>query len=152
MTMRGVRVLAACSGGGHWEQMMLLRPMLDRFDTVYATTIPELGSREGIELVAVLPDANRDTPAAMMRGWQAARRLVQDVRPDVIVSTGALPGLMCLAAGRLSNARTLWLDSVANSERLSVSGKLASRFATRCMVQWEHLARPPAILFDGSLL
>lgn len=152
MTTRTIRVLAACSGGGHWEQMMLLRPALDQFATSYATTIEELGTRDGLKLAGVLSDVNRSTPGALARASRRAWRVVREVRPDVVISTGALPGLLCLIAGRAHGARTIWLDSVANAERMSMSGRLASRIVTRCMTQWDHLTQPPTIVFDGALL
>ena len=146
-----IRVLAACSGGGHWEQMMLLRPALDGFCVHYATTIASLGPRDGIALAGVLPDTSRSSPWAAVACARAAWRLVRRLRPDVVISTGALPGLLCIVAGRLLGARTVWLDSVANTERLSMSGKWAGAIATRRMTQWEHLAGPTT-LYDGSLL
>jgi UDP-N-acetylglucosamine:LPS N-acetylglucosamine transferase len=149
---RRITVLAASSGGGHWEQMMLLRPMLNEFATSYATTIAELGPRAGVELAAVLPDTNRNRPLAALKSCATAWRLVRRLKPDVVISTGALPGLLCIIAGRLTGARTLWLESVANTERLSASGRFARLFATRRMTQWAHLASPPATIFDGALL
>lgn len=147
-----IRVLAVASGGGHWEQLMLLRDVLEPFDTHYATTNVELIARAGITRATILPDSNRDRPLAAARTALAALRLVARVRPRVVISTGAAPGFFCLLFGRLIGARTLWLDSVANAEELSMCGRLSRIVATRCLTQWEHLADTRGPIFAGSVL
>lgn len=131
---------------------MLLRPMLERFDVSFATTNAELGRREGLPHVHVLTDTNRERPLDALRCVIQAFRIAAKVRPDVVITTGALPGLICLVVGRLRGARTVWIDSVANSEVPSMSGKIARRFVTLWLTQWEHIARPGRAEFAGALL
>ena len=145
------RVLAVASGGGHWEQMMLLRPALEKFDVTFATTDIGLGEREGLRGVLVLQDTNRDRPLDGLRCVAGAIRAVAAVRPQVVVTTGALPGLIVLIAARVWGARTVWIDSVANSEKPSVSGRVARRFASLWLTQWEHLAHRSGE-YAGNLL
>jgi UDP-N-acetylglucosamine:LPS N-acetylglucosamine transferase len=73
-------------------------------------------------------------------------------QPDVIVTTGAAPGLAAIVAGRVFGARTLWIDSIANGEELSGSGKLARRLANQCLTQWEHLAAKGSPAYWGAVL
>ena len=144
-------VLAVASGGGHWEELMLLRPAIDPATTVFATTNRELATREGLRRVYLLPDSNRDEPRRALGCMIASARLVWRVRPDLLVTTGALPGLFCLIFARLLGARTVWIDSIANSDRPSLSGTWARPFATRWYTQWEHLANARS-RYDGALL
>jgi hypothetical protein len=58
----------------------------------------------------------------------------------MLITTGALPGLFCLIAARLLGARTVWIDSIANSDQPSMSGRIARLFAHEWFTQWEHLA------------
>lgn len=146
------RVLAVASAGGHWEQMMLLRPMLEEFDVAFATTHADLPARAGISGATILPDCNRDQPLQSLRCLVAAARLVLRFRPDVVLSTGAAPGFFCIVFARLIGARTLWIDSVANAEVMSMCGKLSRWFSTRCITQWEHLADDGRPGYAGSLL
>lgn len=144
------RVLVVASGGGHWEQMMLLRPALDQFDVTYATTDIGLGEREGLD-VLVLRDTNRDKPLDALRCVWDGIRAVTTVRPQVVITTGALPGLIVLMVARARFVRTIWIDSVANSEKPSLSGKVARRFSTLWLTQWKHLARHSGE-YAGNLL
>lgn len=146
------KVLAVASGGGHWEQLMLLRPTLERYDVRYATTNTEVAGQHGVSEIESLPDCNQNTPIRALRCLFAAIALVLRQRPDAIVSTGSAPGFFCLLAGRMMGARTLWIDSVANAEEMSMSGRLSLRVAHECWTQWEHLARPGGPSYHGAVL
>jgi len=146
------RVLAVASGGGHWDELMLLRTTLDRYDVRFATTNPLLAQQRGIVGVDRLPDCNRNRPLQSIFCGLFAVWLVLKHRPHVVISTGAAPGFLCLLAARLIGARTLWIDSVANGEELSMCGKLSTTFAHQCWVQWEDLAAPSNSRYFGAVL
>jgi len=131
---------------------MLLRPALEEFSVTYATSNPQLGERHGIPDVLDLPESNRSRPLRVIKCFLRAWSLVRQERPDVIISTGALPGLLVLICGRMNGAHTIWLDSVANSGRLSMSGRWAGLFADRWMTQWEHLSGAKGPEYAGALL
>ena len=59
---------------------------------------------------------------------------------DVVLSTGAAPGYFAILFGRLVGARTIWLDSIANVEQVSMSGQMVRRHADLWLTQWPHLA------------
>ncbi len=73
-------------------------------------------------------------------------------RPDVVLSTGAAPGYFALRIARLLGARTIWIDSMANAEELSMSGKRIGKHADLWLTQWEHLAKPEGPQYLGSVL
>lgn len=145
-------MLAAASGGGHWEQLMLLHPTLAQYDIRFATTEPALAAQHGVAEADVLPDCNQNTPFRAALCALVALWIVLRHRPRVILSTGAAPGFFCLLAGRLIGARTLWIDSVANGEELSLCGKLSKVFAHDCWTQWEHLAGSHRPTYHGAVL
>jgi UDP-N-acetylglucosamine:LPS N-acetylglucosamine transferase len=143
--------LAVSSGGGHWEELMLLRPAFASFDPIFATTDAELARRDGADRFHILPDASRDGAWRAFLCLLASFRLVLRVRPSLLVTTGALPGLFCLIAARLAGARTIWIDSIANSDQPSLSGRWARPFAHEWFTQWAHLERP-GYRYSGALL
>lgn len=131
---------------------MLLRPTLSAYNTHFSTTEPAVAAQHGVSIFAVLPDCNQNTPVRSVWCALSALRLVMRLRPAVIISTGSAPGFFCLLAGRLTGARTLWIDSVANAEELSLSGRLSRIFAHQCWTQWEHLARAKGPHYHGAVL
>lgn len=146
------QILAIASGGGHWEQLLLLRPVFVDAEVHFVTTVDGLAQHAGIGSAALVTDCNRKRPRDCWRCSWEMLRIVWRVRPDLVISTGAAPGLIGLAIGKLLGAKTVWVDSVANSEQLSMSGKAAGRFVDLWLTQWEHLASVRGPKYMGSLL
>lgn len=145
-------ILAVSSGGGHWEQLKIISASFEGYEVFYANTIHGLAEKSGIQGATVLTDCNRDRILDNIKCAWETLNLVRRVRPNHVVSTGAAPGLFALFFGKLFGASTIWIDSVANSEQLSLSGKLASRFVDVHLTQWEHLAQNGRPAFIGSVL
>lgn len=150
-TVKKVRVLAVASGGGHWIQLLRLRPAFSQCDVTYVST-----SRDGgVGLDApylYVPDANLDKPVRLSIVALHIFWLLLKQRPEVILTTGAAPGFLAIVIGRLLGSRTIWIDSIANSEQLSTSGKYARKVAHVCLTQWEHLADEAGALYWGAVL
>lgn len=134
------RILAVASSGGHWVQLRRLAPAFEGHDVAYLTTDPGHRSEVGSARFHVVNDANRWNKLAVLRCALKVLRVVLRERPTVVVSTGAAPGYLAIRCGRLLGARTVWIDSVANVEELSMSGRMASVTADLCLTQWKHLA------------
>ncbi|MCI5150914.1 MAG: UDP-N-acetylglucosamine--LPS N-acetylglucosamine transferase, partial [Candidatus Electrothrix sp. MAN1_4] len=49
-------------------------------------------------------------------------------------------------------ARTIWIDSIANSDKLSMSGQKVGKYADLWLTQWEHLARPEGPHYHGTVI
>lgn len=146
------RILAIASSGGHWQQLMLLRPAFAHHNVTYLTTLRGLPERFDAAPAHIVPDCNRHTPFRAMASVLAITWHVLRLRPHAIITTGALPGVIALAAGRLVGARTVWVDSVANAEEMSASGRLARRFAQLRLSQWETPAQAEGAEYAGSIL
>lgn len=143
-------VLAVSSSGGHWEQLTLLKGAFGP-NVQYVTTMAGLGHNFGIS-PTIVPDCNRNQPLNSM--WCAVKlfSIVLSRRPRVVITTGAAPGLFAVVFGKIFGAKTVWLDSVANSERLSLSGKLAGIFVDVWLTQWSHLAKSDGPAYEGRVL
>lgn len=146
------RVLAGASSGGHWIQLMRLRRLLDEFDTAYVTVGSQHPAQIGSSRCHFVTDCSRFEP---QRFWRAALDMVRAVRaerPDLVITTGSAPMLFLILFGRLSGARALWIDSMANCERLSTSGRVARRIASVTLSQWPDVANAEGVEHWGSVL
>lgn len=147
-----IKVLAVSSSGGHWEQLMLLREAFSGADVVYATTLDGLAKKSQVGPAYLITDCNRDRLSPNVRCVRELFHIIRTERPDVILSTGAAPGLIAIAVGKLFGAKGVWIDSVANSEKLSLSGKMAGRLANLWLTQWPQLARSNGPHYFGAVL
>jgi UDP-N-acetylglucosamine:LPS N-acetylglucosamine transferase len=147
-----VKVLAVSSGGGHWVQLLRLRPALEGCQVAFATTRPSYRCDvDGARFHAV-PDSNNCQKVRLVMTALSLLWVLIRERPDVVISTGAAPGYFGIFFGRLMGARTIWLDSVANAEVLSLAGRKAGRLADLWLTQWPHLAKDGGPTFHGSVI
>ena len=146
------KVMAVASGGGHWVQLQRLRPVLALNDVVFVTTDPGYAEEVAPHRARFVNDASRDSKLGLVAlAIRMAWILLQE-RPDVVISTGAAPGYFALRLGRLFGARTIWLDSIANVDEMSMAGRLARPYADLWLTQWPHLASQDGPQFAGAVL
>ncbi len=140
MSKKSQRILAIASGGGHWVQLLRLRPAFESFEVVYVSRDPSSQADVPGARFFTIGDASRSQKLAFFWVALQALWLLIRVRPSIIITTGAAPGLVTLALGKtLFRSKTIWIDSIANVEKLSGSGVLAARFADIRLTQWPEL-------------
>ncbi len=135
------KIVALSSGGGHWVQLLRLRPAFEDTNLIFATV--HEGYRAdvpGYEF-RVIHDGNRSQKIALLKSAASILFLLLTEKPDVVISTGAAPGYFAIRLGKLLRMKTIWVDSVANAEELSMSGRKAGRCADLWLTQWPHLAK-----------
>ena len=144
-------MLAVASSGGHWAQLRRLQPAFEGYDVAYLTTDPGYRSEVTPARFYTVNDANRWSSLALLRSALRILWVVIRERPSVVVSTGAAPGYLAIRVGKALGARTVWIDSVANVEELSLSGRMVRRKADLCLTQWPHLAAD-RVQYRGTVL
>ncbi|OAD23365.1 glycosyltransferase (PssD)-like protein [Candidatus Thiomargarita nelsonii] len=146
------KLLAISSGGGHWVEMLRLRPAFARFNVTYVTVSNDYAADVPGECFRSISDATRwNKVKLMLVAGQILWRILYE-RPDVVISTGAAPGYFALRFGKLIGARTVWLDSIANVDELSMAGQMAGRYADMWLTQWSHLAREGGPEYFGAVI
>ncbi len=146
------RVLAVASGGGHWVQLLRLRPAFEGCEVTYVTVRRAYASDVSGCRMRVINDATRWNKVRLaVMGLRLAWIVLRE-RPDVIVSTGAAPGYFAIRLGKMLGARTVWLDSIANVEEVSMTGQIVGRHADLWLTQWSHLAQEDGPQYKGAVV
>jgi UDP-N-acetylglucosamine:LPS N-acetylglucosamine transferase len=147
-----VQVLAVSSGGGHWVQLLRLRPAFDGCEVTYATVQASYAAQVPEAKFYPFTDATRWSRWNLVKMVLEVTWIVLRTRPDVVISTGAAPGVVALRIGKILGAKTVWLDSIANVEAMSMSGRKVGRFADLWLTQWPEVARKEGCAFKGAVL
>jgi len=148
---RTASVLAIASIGGHWIELQRLTPLFKEHDVTYISNKDFISNKVGGSKYYKVPDANKDEKINLIRCFCMVFLRIAVLRPGVIITTGAAPGLMGIVVGRIFGAKTIWIDSVANVEKLSLSGRIAVKIADRVYTQWSHLSTQK-VVYRGNLL
>lgn len=161
MNKRVPRVMAVASGGGHWVQLCRLMPAWDGCQVTYVTTTSGFKSQVEVQAAErgqprpayhVVVEANRWQKRKLIKSLLQIAFILLKTRPDVVITTGAAPGFFALRLGALMGCRTVWLDSIANAEELSLAGKRAGQHSDLWLTQWAHLAQEDGPEFKGRVL
>jgi UDP-N-acetylglucosamine:LPS N-acetylglucosamine transferase len=146
------KILAVASGGGHWIQLLRLRPALEDHEVIYVSVVASYGSDVKPDSFHLVNDATRWNKLGLILLALRILAIVLRERPDIVLSTGAAPGYFALRFGKLFGAKTLWIDSAANAEELSMSGRLAGKHADLWLTQWPDLAQPDGPAYRGRVI
>jgi UDP-N-acetylglucosamine:LPS N-acetylglucosamine transferase len=146
------KVLAVSSGGGHWIQLLRLRPAFENCSCTYVSVQSDYRDAVVPDEFYLVPEANRETKFALLIATLKILFIILRVRPDAIISTGAAHGYIAIRLGKLIGAKTMFIDSIANAAKLSMSGELAVNHADVMLTQWPELSDDMRIQYRGSVL
>jgi len=146
------RILLISSGGGHWLQLLRLLPAIKNEKLYFATVNASYQVNVGSSPFFLITDANRWTRLKMFQTIIDTLRIVLKVKPHFVISTGAAPGMWGIIFGKLFGSKTIWLDSIANINTLSLSGKLVRGFSDLYLTQWQKVAHHSEAEYRGSVL
>lgn len=150
--MSNVKVLAIASSGGHWIQLLRLMPAFKNHNVIFVST--QKGYRkqvDGNDFYSVSDGTRWQKFKLIKMGFEVGKIVFME-KPDVIISTGAAPGLMAIIWGWVFRKKSIWIDSIANVDGISMSGRIAKKFCTLHLTQWEHLADNEKTFFKGTVI
>lgn len=136
-----LRICLAASAGGHLTQLLKLADCWNGHETFCVTTtevVRDKMSRFGE--VHVVGECNRQHPVRVVRVLLRCIEIVFGHKPDVVISTGAAAGCMVCLLAKMLGSKIVWIDSITNVERISLSGRMVRHFADLFLVQWPELA------------
>lgn len=107
------KVCFIASSGGHWEELMCLKSVAQKYDAFYVT---EEGGQANdasanLDKIYTFPQINRYESGFVkhfIRLFVSARKLLKQEKPDVVITTGALiafPFCLCQKQSRRSIQR-----------------------------------------------
>lgn len=146
------KVLAVASIGGHWIQLLrICRGIETTYNLAYASTHDKCSKMvEGHQFYKI-KEFSRWDAYKIIPAFFSALNIVRKENPSVVITTGAAPGFIVLLAAFLLGKKTIWIDSIANVNHLSLCGRIAKKFASRFYTQWEELAAD-GVHFAGNVI
>ena len=149
-----LRICLAASAGGHISQLLKLAECWNGYETFCVTTTEVVRNKlNKLGEVYVVGECNRQHPMRVIAVLLRCLRIVFKERPDVVISTGAAAGCMLCFLGKMFGAKVVWIDSITNVERISLSGRMVRYVADLFLVQWPELTgRYKKVEFVGTLV
>ena len=136
-----IKICFAASTGGHFEQLMMLKPLMDKYDSFILTEKTQYRSNtKGIETY-YLNQVNRKEFTCvprMVTNMFKTLCIYSKEKPDLIICTGVLAMLpMCLWM-KLKKKKVIYIESFAKVTSPTLSGKLMYKYAKKCIKKREN--------------
>lgn len=152
--MPNKKICFAASSGGHYEQLLMLRPLMEKYDsfvvtekTLYKTTVKD-------EKMYYMHQVNRKEagfPIWILVNFLKSVLIMVKERPGVVITTGVLAMIPLCILVKAAGGKLIYIESFAKVTSPTETGKLMYRFADRFYVQWEPMKKiyPKAIYLGG---
>ena len=141
MNYNKLKICLVASAGGHISQLLKMEKAWKGHETSCVTTTAVVKEKlRKHHKVYVVGECNREHPLRTIRVFMRFINLIFRERPDIVISTGAAAGCIACFLGKLLGAKVVWLDSITNIERISLSGRMVRYIADLFLVQWPELA------------
>lgn len=133
-------ILGVSSGGGHLVQLMAIESNTKYYFSHIITTVDSPESDKPEDKFFKVIDCNVYQPLKLFLCFFQLLRIIYQLRPSCIISTGAAPGGLALILGKFFRCKTIWVDSIANTKKASLTGRLVKPFSDVWISQWEPVA------------
>ena len=140
------KVLFISSTGGHLSEMLRLSPMFEKYDYHIITekTKSNLSLKDKYpKRVGYLVYGTKRRfityPFKLLYNCFKSLYYYIKIRPKVIITTGThTAGPMC-CIGKIFRSKIIYIETLANSNTKTSTGKLIYHFADLFIVQWEDM-------------
>lgn len=148
------KICFAASSGGHLDELLMLRPLMECYDSFLVTEKTRYRAAVGHMRCYYLLQVNRRERACLLKllvnGLRSLRIFLLE-RPDVVISTGVLATIpMCILC-KVFGRKLIFIETFANVKTPTMTGRLLYRLADRFYIQWPQLQKyyPKAVYRGG---
>lgn len=134
-----MKIIVIASAGGHWTQLLRMKSAWAGHEVLYVSTKASFSTFVPGERFVSVRDSSRWDKIGLMITFKEIFKIIFREKPDIVITTGAAPGVMAMVVSKFLGRKAIWIDSIANVEQISMSGKIASYFAWKCYTQWPEL-------------
>lgn len=157
---KNMSVMFAASIGGHYKEMMGLKELFPRYNSILVTDNKAASNQleiqksfQAIEFANAMAD-NREHKAgeqskgtrwaslgAYLKMFYQCIRIVRKYKPAVIISTGSYIAVPLFWWGKLYGAKLIFIESNAMVYNKTSTGKLVGWMSDKVIVQWPEMLK-----------
>lgn len=154
MDVKSKKICFAASSGGHFEQISMLKPLMEKYPSCAVTEKTQYKTEIEGQKMYYLHQVNRKEKLCLiwlfMNAIKSFGILIKE-NPDVIITTGVLAMIPLCLLGKLLRKKLIYIESFAKVSSPTETGKFMYRYADQFYVQWESMLKfyPKAIYLGG---
>lgn len=149
-----MKICFAASSGGHFEQIMMLKPLMEKYESFIITEKTNYSVSNKDIPFYYLKQVNRHEIKFlyyMLINIIITFKVFFKEKPDVVISTGALSTIPVCLISKIFKKKVIFIESFAKINSPTLTGKLIYKFADQFYVQWDTMKKfyPKAICKGG---
>lgn len=150
----GKKICFAASSGGHFEQLSMLKPLMEKYDSFVVTESTDYNAEIKGQRMYYIHQVNRKEmilPFWMIVNSFKSLVIILKEKPDVVITTGVLAIIPLCLLMKLMGKKLIYIESFAKISSPTETGKLMYKYADWFYVQWESMKEfyPNAIYLGG---
>ena len=150
-----MKIIFAASSGGHFEQIMMLKPLMEKHDSVIVTEKTKYGVGKADFKTYYLRQINRKEilflPKLILNTITSFKIVLKE-KPDVMITTGVLSIIPLALIMKMMRRKLIYIESFAKVTSKTLSGKFLYKYADQFYVQWEQmLDLYPNAIYKGGI-
>lgn len=150
-----LKIVFAASSGGHFEQLMMLKPLMEKYDGILVTEKTQYGAGKLDIKTYYVKQINRKElffiPKFIANTWRSLR-IIRKEKPTVMITTGVLATVPLALLMKLFKGKLIYIESFAKVTSKTLSGKLLYKYADQFYVQWEEMLQLyPNAIYKGGI-
>lgn len=151
---KNVKICFAASSGGHYEQLLMLKPLMEKYNSFIITEQTSYHTEVKGQKMYYMKQVNRKEKSFLWRMFINVFRSIKiflKEKPDVVICTGVLAMIPICLICKMFGKRLVYIESFAKITSPTETGKLLYKFADQFYVQWEQMLEfyPKAIYLGG---
>jgi len=153
---RNIKICFAASTGGHYEQLLMLKPLMDKYNSILITEKVDYNTtRTDSGKMYFLKQVNRKErlfPVYMLINIFRSLKIFLKEKPDIIITTGVLSMIPISIIAKIFRKKLIYIESFAKITAPTLTGKFLYQFADQFYVQWEELLKTfPKAIYKGGI-
>lgn len=150
-----MKIVFAASSGGHYEQLLMLKPLMEKYDSVLVTEKTDYSAGDTEIKTYYMHQINRKEllflPKLIANSWRSLVLIIKE-RPIVMITTGVLAVIPLALLMKLFGGKLIYIESFAKVCSKNLTGNLLYRFADQFYVQWEEMLKLyPKAIYKGGI-
>lgn len=149
-----IKICFAASSGGHYEQLMMLKPLMEKYDSFVVTERTDYDVKAKCKKIYYMHQVNRREKTfiwLMIQNTWKSIEIYRKEKPDIVICTGVLAMIPICLISKLMLKKLIYIESFAKVTSPTETGKLLYKFADQFYVQWKPMLEfyPKAIYLGG---
>lgn len=151
---KNIKICFAASSGGHFEQLMMLKPLMEKYDSLIITEETSYSTKSSGAKMYYMKQVNRREKGFipnMIINLVRSVQIYMKEKPDVVICTGVLTMIPICLISKVFRKKLIYIESFAKVTTPTETGRLLYKFADQFYVQWESMLNvyPNAIFLGG---